>query len=257
MTVAYMTKLFVCLFVEENEDAAVQAAFDAQRHYCTPLTAAVLGISAAVLPLFGLLPGRTLDRLADWGQNFLKGVSPAHAVHYFSFENLKGGLISILLGAILYALNRRFLMGTDNRGQQVYVNRWPQRLDLLTLVYEPLLLHILPGICGFVCRVLDFLPDGLILLLRTTTHRQLAESGPPPTGYLLSYYPGRLVNRVVRLLNATVWKRRPHREDYVRRFAERESVFKASHRMIMASTSFSLLMFGVGMVIAVLYMLFA
>ena len=42
LTVAYMCKLFVAVFLEENRDSKVQAAFDAKRVYWKPVSAAAL-----------------------------------------------------------------------------------------------------------------------------------------------------------------------------------------------------------------------
>ena len=274
MTVAYMTKLFVCVFVEKNADPAVQASYDEKTPYVTPLTALVLAVSALVLPVFGLLPTLTLDRLADAAQEFLHGTSPAHAVHYFSWANLKGGGISILIGALLYVFFvRRLLM--DENGH--YADRWPKPLDLLTLIYEPLLLGLLPAVggffcrildrlpdlvfrvvpkvCGVCCRVLDFLPDAVILVLRRTTHRQLPEPGPAPTGYYLAFYLGSFLNVCTKILNRTVRRKRPICHNYILAIAEREAELSATGRLVSASTAFSLIMFGIGLAAITVYML--
>ncbi len=280
LTVAYMTKLFICVFIEKNADPARQASFDASKDYCTPLTAGVLALSASVLPVFGLFSGFTLNRLADLGQGFLGGLSPAHPVHYFAWANLSGGLISIGLGALLYVLViRRFLIAPSMGSEPGrYLNRWPGSLDLLTLIYEPLLLKILPTVLGVICsmldgildrillpvipvilgffsKILDFLLDGFLLLLRKTTHRQLREAKIPPSGYYFSYYIGSFMNTAAAALNRTLLRRRPIRRDFILQLAEQESVIKLTRKVITASTAFSLMMFGIGMVAAVIYLL--
>ena len=199
MTLAYMTKLFVLLFIEKNNDPSRQASYEANTHYCTKLTAAVLVISATVLPILGCLPYATQNKIADFGQGFLFGTSPEHAVNYFSLTNLQGGLISITIGVLIYVFVIRGWMmekkpavdvaGPDAKGASdpcidlknapepgseggkeetrafvtVYVNRWPQRLDLLTLLYEPLVIKILPAVGAFFCRILDGLLEFLVL----------------------------------------------------------------------------------------------
>ena len=284
MTVAYMTKLFVCVFVEKNADPALQAKYDAPGRYCTPLTAGVLGLSALVMPLFGLLPRQTLDRLADLGQTFLHGHSPEHPVAYFSLTNLKGGCISIAIGAALYLLViRPLLMVRQEDGRKRYVNRWPQKLDLLTLIYEPVLMKLLPnllgGLCrlanflsdglltllagrvfpavfGFLCRCLDFCADGAILLARSTTHRQLKEPEAVPAGYRWSYAAGRTLNAVSAALDRTVRRDRPAASrDYVLVLAHRRAVNRRAKHLIGASAAFSLMMFGLGFVAIVVYLL--
>lgn len=191
MTVAYMVKLYVALFVETHPER--QAEYDGMAGtYMTPLSRFVLVAAAVILPMLGMLPGWTMDRIADMGQPFFHGDALEHAVHYLSFANLKGAGISIGIGAVLYvSVVRGLLMDRKKR----YVDRWPAWLDLENLIYRPVIEVALPGICGVVCQCLDrylvpvvvrvFLAvssvlcrgmdhmlDGGILLARKTTHSQ-------------------------------------------------------------------------------------
>lgn len=173
-----------------------------------PASAAALVVPAVLLPLFGLTPHLTMDRLADLGQGFFMAGGHGHRVAYFSFTNLKGGLISIGIGIFLYVVViRGFLMeraeeGTGEKGTgeaiRRYVDRWPSWLDLENLIYRPVIQTALPAIggavCGFVdrylvsvsvkvflavssvlCRTMDQGADGVIRLARATTHRQQPE----------------------------------------------------------------------------------
>jgi hydrogenase-4 component B len=255
MTVAYMTKLFIALFVEKNNDPAVQAAFDEKKHYCSKVTGAVLAVSATVLPILGLFPYRTLDKLADMGQGFMYGESPAHAVNYFSWTNVKGGLYSIIIGALIYiVIIRGWMMVKTKQGVTVYANRWPAHLDLLELVYVPVVMVILPTVAAFFSRCLDFLLDALILLARKTTHRQLHGGKVPPNGYRIAFVLGTLFNTVALWLNKTFFKKHPLKRDFIIRFAARERIIKQANRIIVASVSFSLLMFCIGIMVVVLYL---
>lgn len=147
MTLGYMTKLFVCIFVEKHPTK--QAQFDAQKPYMNPLSAAALLVPAALLPLLGLSANVTMNRIADTGTDFFHSGPLEHAVHYLSLENLKGAVISILIGAVVYLLIvRRLLMKNG-----VYIDRWPKRLDLEELLYRPLLLRWLPGVLGGLCAM--------------------------------------------------------------------------------------------------------
>ena len=141
LTVAYMTKLFVALFVEKNSDPAVQAKYDSmQGHYINTESALALGLSALALPVLGLFPSRFMAGAAKLGQGFMNGEAPAHAIVWFSPENLKGAAISLCIGAVVYAFYiRRRLMETDNQGNRNYVNRWPSRLDMEDGLYRPLI----------------------------------------------------------------------------------------------------------------------
>lgn len=258
MTVAYMTKLFIALFVEKNRDTKLQEAFDARKNYCTKLTAAVLAVTATVLPVMGVFPYMTLDKLADMGQGFMFGESPHHAVNYFSWTNLKGGAYSIAIGAFVYVvIIRGWMLKKENSGAIVYINRWPKHLGLLELVYYPVVKVVLPEVLGFVCRCMDNIMDGCILLARKTSHRQLYAQKPVPKEYGLAVAMGAVCNTVVGWLNRTVLRKHPAEEDYILKFAEMKYTLKRANRMISASISFSLFMFSIGMIVVVLYLFLA
>lgn len=162
LTVAYMTKLYVCIFWEKN--ATRQAEFDAKKRCMSPLSAVVLLASAAVLPLLGALPGILLDPVGERSLSFFGQHAPAHAIHYFSAPNLIGAAQSIGIGALVYwFVVRRVLMRRNAQGVTEYVNLWPEKLDLEELVYRPLLMKWLPTLCGTVCGFLAGLPDSRLV----------------------------------------------------------------------------------------------
>ena len=71
LTVAYMTKLFVAIFIEKNDQKDVQGQFDAQKHYMNAGSTFALAGSALVLLVWGLLPHGLMDRAAAMGQAFM------------------------------------------------------------------------------------------------------------------------------------------------------------------------------------------
>ncbi|MDE5938323.1 MAG: complex I subunit 5 family protein [Lachnospiraceae bacterium] len=115
LTAAYMTKLYVCLFVEKNTDDAVQKKYDLLKgKYMNRTSAAALTVSAVILPSMGLLPGIIMDGIADMGQSFLR-TGTMETVSYFSLDSLKGALISLVLGALIYGLIVRFVLMKNRR----------------------------------------------------------------------------------------------------------------------------------------------
>ena len=121
LTLAYMAKLYVCLFVDKPVPSA--AVPWAPR----PATVAVFCLAAALIPLGGLLPGLVMGGTADLGVGFISHAE-APAVHYFAWVNLKGALISVLIGAAVYFLVvRRLLMRPGETGELVYVGTLPNR----------------------------------------------------------------------------------------------------------------------------------
>ena len=159
-TFAYMLKLFICIFIEKHPQK--QHIYDASRHCMNGLTSATLLISSLLMPLLGV-PALSL-RLAGI---MTGGHGMAH-FHAFAAVNLKGGAISLGIGAVIYLFFVRKVLIADGR----YVNRWPARLDLEDAVYRPLLLRILPGIGGFIARLIALLPDGIMIFMRSTVLRE-------------------------------------------------------------------------------------
>ena len=147
LTVAYMTKLYVCIFAEKHPEK--QAKFDENRHYMNLRSAIAVCVPALILPILGLTASRSMDAIASLGTDFFRAGPMEHAVHYLSLENLKGAAVSLAIGALVYLLVVRKLLMRDGR----YVNLWPSKLDLEDLVYRPLLLSWLPGILGPVCAL--------------------------------------------------------------------------------------------------------
>ena len=147
LTLAYMTKLYVCIFVEKHPTK--QAAFDAMRPAMSPLSGFAILLPAILIPTLGCFPQRIMLPLADMGTDFFHTEALPHALQLFSLENLKGAGISLVIGAVVYfGFVRTVLKKND-----AYVNRWNPRLDLEELVYRPLLLRILPGIVGWFCAL--------------------------------------------------------------------------------------------------------
>ena len=219
ITLAYMTKLFVAVFLEENRDKAVQEKFDRQTDHWTPLCAGALTAVGCGIFLMGLLPGRTMDRLADLAQGFLGVHHAGHAVHYFAWVNLKGALISLAIGAALYIfLVRGWMTVKEADGTTVYVNRWPAWLDLEERLYRPLVQNVLPGLLGGVCAILDRLTDwaagflprlGGFLAGTLEKGPELVIAAAPKVGGALAGIMDILTDGIVVLLRKTLYRPSP------------------------------------------------
>lgn len=148
LTVAYMTKLFVVVFVQKHPTR--QAEFDARNgHYMGKLSTVVLLASGLLMPVLGLTPHVTMDRVAGLAQGFFGSEGPEHAIAYFSLTNLKGAAISLAIGAAVYLLVVRTLLVRDGK----YLNRLPRVLDLENSLYRPVLLKVLPFVGALCARI--------------------------------------------------------------------------------------------------------
>ncbi|MCQ2442496.1 MAG: sodium:proton antiporter [Oscillospiraceae bacterium] len=148
MTVGYMTKLFVCIFLEKNTNPTVQAKYDTQnKGYASKLWLFLLDGCALMFPVLGFGAHATQDKIAAFAQDFFGSGVEEH-IDYFSVGNLKGAGISLAIGVVLYVGFVRTLIRTKDG----YRNRWPKMLDLENRLYVPLLFTVLPFVGAFCAR---------------------------------------------------------------------------------------------------------
>lgn len=264
LTVAYMLKLYIAIFVEKNGDGERQWIFDNRKDYMNRESIFALAGSALAVLCLGLIPRLTMDGLANLGQGFFRTPmaenAEVHAVAYFSLTNLKGAAISIFIGLVIYfVIVRGWMMKKEENGFRVYVNRWNERLDLENLVYRPVLMNILPFIGVFVSRIGDTLLDGIIVLLRKTLYKDSKiphelEEGTPVThvvgslaDHLLYYY---------RYIRGFKRERKPgYHNVYEHKLAGFHDMISENNMIIGRSLSFGLFLFCLGFLLTVLYLL--
>ena len=186
LTFAYMLKIFICVFVEKNRDEKVHKNFDFDDVCMNRLSTAVVTGSSLFMVVLG--QPYVMTHLAA----FMTGEEEILHFKAFTLANLKGGAISLGIGALVYLLIVRRVLYRDGS----YVNLWPEKLDLENLIYRPVLTKWLPLIFGEIAavfgenkllkpaarslllfgaavgRLLSDSLDGLLLLLRRTMFRQ-------------------------------------------------------------------------------------
>ena len=238
LTVAYMLKLFVCIFVEKHPEK--QEQYDAKTNYMSVLSKLVLGISAVILPIMGAFPGMTMNKMADAVMGFLRSGPLHHEVHYFTWVNLKGGLISIGIGIFVYFLViRKVFMKNGN-----YVNLWPEKLDL-EVIFSKLVWGML-AVLGFVTKILDgFLSEWCTVENLLKGLNQLMK------------LPERLPEAIVGLLKRTVYKETTERPELelVNKLHAQYDRKVDTLRLIGSSLSFGLLLACVGLILTIIYLL--
>ena len=278
LTIAYMCKLFVAVFLEKNNDTKVQKAYEAQKKYMMPSSVAALTLSAVLVPIMGMMPYATMDQIADMGQGFMGVSHTGHEVHYFTWANLKGSVISILIGVAVYlVVVRGFMMEKKADGTTRYINRWPEKLDLEEVIYRPILLKVLPAVCGGVCAVLDqitdilakfliaagsfvagvcdILTDGIVVFLRKTIYKDSPQVMELEEGNEVTHAFGVILNHVEALFNRFIWKNHPHKKDFEHWFALKYSSFKENIAFIGRSLSYGLILFCLGLCVTLIYLL--
>lgn len=214
-TVAYMTKLFICLFVKNPTKE-----WHLHKAYVSKRTGVVIGTVSALIFAFGALPHQTMDKIAALTSDFM-GVHPLdHAVHYFSWVNLKGAVISLAIGAVLYFVVAQFTVITKDKK---YINPWNQKLTVENLLWKPLVFTVLPNVLGFIGRIIDKLPEMVLLVIRKIF---FTDAKVPQT-----FWEGK-------------------------KTLQEEGVAAPSYR-ITESLAYSLLLFGIGLVATVIYLFVA
>ena len=256
LTVAYMLKLYVSLFIEKNNDSAVQEKFDALKgKYMNKLSAFALTAGALFFPLMGFLPGRIMNMVADLGEDFMHPEQITETIRYFSLANLKGGLTSVLIGLLVYFfLVRTWMMKKEENGK-VYVDRWNKYWDLENTIYRPLLLKVLPMIFGVICRCLDSLVDGAVILLRKTIYRDSKLPHELEEGNIITHVVGMEMDGAVGILNRTLWKKKPKNKNYEHKLALKNEELTEDNTIIGRSLSFGLLLFCSGLILTIVYLL--
>ena len=255
LTVAYMTKLFIAIFMEKNENSEKQRRYDKQTRYMNRESGAALTISAVLLALWGFFPHGIMDRAAQLGQRLVHLEETGGQVAYFSMKNLSGALISIGIGAAVYLLVvRRLLMKKTERGM-CYVNCWPQWLDLEELVYRSMLLNLLPMLGAVFARVFDSFPDMIVVTLRKTVYRDSPIPHELLEGNSVTLLAGNICNFIRKVKNRITRRESPESVDYVHRLAVAYDKYRANRTIIGRSMSFALFLFCIGFCMTLIYML--
>lgn len=251
MTVAYMTKLYFAVFVEKNNDEKLQAKYDGlNKNYINLKSKIALGLSATVLPIMGFLPSKVMDKMADLGQTIML-LDESEKINYFSFENVKGALISILIGAFIYFAVIRLLLMQKENGKWTYLNKWPDWLDLENLVYRPILLGLLPVAFGILARFLDSLVDWFVVILRKTVYKDSPLPEELKEGTKFTHFIGGVAD-----FFAGKKRKEEGKKSFTHILAMQHEVLRENVIIVSRSMSFGLMLFCIGLLATVLYLLF-
>lgn len=263
LTAAYMTKLFVGIFVRKNRDEKLQEEYDgsgtesgehdggeereksSRKGYMSPVSGIALTAAAGLLLVWGFLPHAWMDRTAEMMQRLMGAAGTGHTVTYFSPENLRGAFISLGIGALVYDLFVRKL-NTDC---------WPKWLDLERMLYRPVLLTALPAVLGVMSRILDCFVDAWVVVLRMSIYRDSNLPCERTEGNFLTAWLGRMMERIQWLENHTWRKKMPRHREYVHLAAAKYEEIRENSLIIQRSLSFGLLLFCLGLVLTLAYLI--
>lgn len=249
-TLAYVTKIFVTLFVEKPEQ---EKAFTQSEHVNPVMTVAVF-IPTVLSLAGGLLPYIVMNRISDLESKYYQ----MHLIQYFSLTNLKGACISIIIGAFVYLLLVRPFLSRKEL--------LPEWLNLEKNVYEPLFTKLLPAAGEQFAKLLDSIaPVGnqvLVIVLSACGH--ILDEGVTYVQKVLVWilsWSAKICSQVgdylILVLQGTVFNSNKcihlKKNENVEIFMHEVS---QTSRIIQASLSFGFLMVCCGLCITLLYLLF-
>ncbi len=280
LTGAYMIKLYICLFWEKHPSE--QFFYNAVKPYMTWLTRLPLLLSALLVPLLGMQPNLTMDWIADFAGGFLHAGTPEHAVEYFSLVNLKGACISLVIGVVVYlGFIRPKLMPKEN-GVRVYVDRWPEKLDVEDGFYRPLLnglfsmgglvaqigneeklenrvywpvLRTLSFVGAVVCKLLGDVLDMIALGLNRTVLAMKHYTQTVRVGNAVTDTVGGAADKAAEVINHTLLRSHPKAHHYTGTLAGWWNGVMTTVRRITHTMSYGLLLFGLGLCLMLVYLL--
>ena len=253
LTLAYMAKLFVVLFVERNEDTLLQDEYEGKKKYASVLSKAAIALCAVPIPLIGVLPNLVADSLATYGAEVSGGLSPfIEQVYYFSLNNLSGAVISVAVAVVVYLLVVRFLM--LRRKNEGYHEIFPAWLDLEKYVYRDVFYRFFAFLLGIIARILDSIVDSIVVFLRKTVYKDRPLPYTLPEGNRATHLLGKGMENVYRIYCAAR-KKEYRAKRYEHKLALRSMDLFENMRIIERSLSFGLFMFCVGLGLTMIYLL--
>jgi hydrogenase-4 component B len=196
----------------------------------------------------GCFPSVFMQRIAEFGQSFLHGEAPAHAVHWFSLTNLKGAAISIAIGAAVYfGFIRTLLMKKDHGGLSHYANFWSSHLDMENAIYRPLC-ALLAKVSVAFGRAVDITGD--VILPKASVFLAL----------LFSHTASSLPDWIVSGLRKTVLRKIPipaeNPEDHAPADLAVDINIPKEMDDVLNDFSYGLILFGIGLVVVIVYLVF-
>lgn len=236
LTAAYMTKLFVAIFVEKGDG-------EGKKMKLTLASKIALGLSALPLIVLGVMPHQLSDKITGSMLAIADGHAFGEEINYFSFTNIKGVLISLAIGAIVYFGFIRTVLIKKKDGRKTYICPWSDKLSMEHLLYAPIgkaLIFVL----SVVCRIADNITDAIVLVLRKTFFRDSKDlEAVNVHKHKFAYALGLAVDRIFADDNHT----------HAKRFSRVSETIEQTTSQISKNFSFALVMAGLGVCLILVF----
>ncbi len=240
MTLCYMTKLFICLFIEKSKRETETK--DTYLSVLSLIPSVPVIIMGFIPNLFCMIPEKcTLNEVET------AGITGFNA---YSFEAIKIALISFAIGIFLYLFFTRLLLIRNVKGKNKYINALPKWFDLEKYVYRPIIMIFIPFVFAFFARICDKIIDCISYFLRKTILGALKTKRHAAVGNDVTYGMGLFFDKIAAI------RKKDTGESYTMKFAIGWDEVKELAKLIERGVSFSLLLFSTGLIATLLYMLF-
>ena len=244
LTIAYMLKIFICVFFEKNNDENLQKEYDSKKKYMKWYSYLVIGLASFILPFLGFLPSLTSNNLAILVADFFN--VDAHHLHfpdYFAWVNLKGAVISLAIGLFVYfVIIRLWLVKKSENGQKEYIERFKS----LGLALNKIKKAIIKGVVLAVLFIFRSLCDFVDVMIYLTRKFILREYKYEFNGSPLFYKIGEYIDRI----------KKTDDHYFALKFNERHLIVKDVRDTLNATFAFDFLMACIGIVVILIIVLF-
>ena len=244
LTIAYMLKIFICVFFEKNNDENLQKEYDSKKKHMRWYSYLVIGLASFILPFLGFLPSLTSNNLATLVADFFN--VDAHHLHfpdYFAWVNLKGAVISLAIGLFVYfVIIRLWLVKKNENGQKEYIERFKSLGLAINKIKKAIIKAVVLAILFIFRSLCDFV-DVMIFLTRKFILREYKYefNGSP-----LFYKIGEYIDRI----------KKTDDHYFALKFNERHLIVKDVRDTLNATFAFDFLMACIGIVVILIIVLF-
>ncbi len=231
LTVCYMLKIISYLFAKPKDSTKIKL----------PLVANIaMGICALYAIGGGILPNLILEPIANYSASFF-GSHEMHAVNYFSLVNLRGALISIIIGITLYVIfTKSFLHKIISKIHM------PKPFKFENIYYFTVYI-LLANVLKAVFLVISRVPEVIVQELSNIFFKPAKEKNA--MGHVLfSYKFGESIDATLEMFGI-----KP-KQKFAELLSDFEQQSSMRRRMISASLSFGLLFAGIGLMGVLIYM---
>ncbi len=240
LTVAYMTKLFVCLFVKKPSEQLENA----HKQKLPLYTAIPLGLCALVLPVLGIFDGVS-RKIVGIASPLLMSDANMN-INFFSLECLKGSAISVTVGILIYFAVVKKL--TVKNG--IYVDFSNPRFDLDERIYKPVFLKAIPRFFGIVAHIISDIPDMIIAFFAKTVLGEVKAKRPDHHMASIPSKIGMAIEKSASIVGIEKSKRR----NLGIRFSAGYEAMRITLRRITRNLSFAMIIACIGLCAALLFL---